>query len=101
MTDDPATYRCLTSIPLVSGVAEAGAILTEGKNVPEGWEPVAGMVEPLNEAAVAAYHATSPTPPPASRTIDPTTYWVMVEQLPSCTMWRLTGLGADLDPVGV
>jgi hypothetical protein len=98
---DPAQYRTLTSIPLVSGAFEAGELLTEGQNIPEGWEPVAGLVDPLNDAAVLAYHATRPTAPPAARTIDPTTFWVIQQSLPGCTLWTLTGLGAGLDPVGV
>jgi hypothetical protein len=101
MADDPATYRCLVAIPLVSGAFEAGELLTENENIPEGWEPVAGLVDPLNSRAVAAYHATCPMPPPAARQFEPVTFWVVAEQLPTCTLWRLTGLGADLDPVGI
>lgn len=102
MADEPARYLVLTDIPLRgAGAFEAGATLTEGENIEIGWEPVAGCVDPLNESAVAAYHATRPAPPPASRSFDPTTFWVVAEQLPTCTLWRLTGLGAGCDPVGV
>jgi hypothetical protein len=99
---DPAQYLVLTSIPLVTaGAFEAGEVLTEGQNIPVGWEPVAGLVDPLNSSAVLAYHATRPTPPPADCKIVPQTYWVIQQSLPACTLWTLTGLGAGLDPVGV
>jgi hypothetical protein len=97
---DPARYLVLTDIPLQSGAFEAGMVLTEGLEVPVGWGPVAGRVDPLNESAVAAYHATRPTPPPTDCKINPQTYWVIQQSLPAYTLWRLTGLGVRLDPVG-
>jgi hypothetical protein len=96
---DPAQYLALTSIPLVSGAFDAGDLLTEGQNIPVGWVPTPA-VDPLNDAAVAAFHAIRPEAPPAARQFDPQTFWEVAELLPSCTLWRLTGLGAGLDPVG-
>jgi hypothetical protein len=98
---DPAQYLVLAEIPLVSGSFSAGEVLVEGQNIPVGWEPVAGMVDPLNPRAVLAYHRTRPTPPSAYCKIVPKTFWKVEQQLPTCTLWRLTGLGVGLDPVGI
>ena len=98
---EPARYLVLADIPLRSGAFSAGEFLTEGAQIPRGWEPVAGHVDPLNPRAVLAYHRTRPTPPPASCRFNPQTFWKIAEQGGGCTLWRLTGLGRWLDPVGV
>jgi hypothetical protein len=88
----PATYRALVAIALPHCMVEAGTILTEGHNIPQGWMPPSGDVEAMNEAATRKYYKTTPRQS-ASRTISPKTAWC-VTHFPTHDEWSLSGLGS-------
>jgi hypothetical protein len=92
---------------------QAWTTVTEGREIPVGWVPTL-MVDPLNAPAVAAFYAAGPRPGYPGPGYDwqawqrttaqrpsaierSNTYWV--ESPPG--MFKLTGLGAGLPPVGV
>jgi hypothetical protein len=90
MTDEPCIYRALVTIALPDRIAEPGTLLSEGQNIPVGWVPCAGDVDPLTDSAVRKYYEAGPKPPPAVRSIQPKVFW-QVTQHASHREWTLVG----------
>jgi hypothetical protein len=74
--------------------------------LPANWVPSVNC-EPLDAAAVAAYYALGPHPLGLIRqqwsgvpVSPPVTYWVATPGT-NPALWRLTGLGANLPPIGM
>jgi hypothetical protein len=112
-----ARYLLLRPHVLPSGNwISAGAIITEGVEIPFGWIPSI-PVDPQNTDAVNAYYAVGPRddqwegiyydsrgPNPNFWTgplvIKPTTFWQIVS-IAGPLYWVLTGLGAALAPIPI
>jgi hypothetical protein len=75
MTDGPCVYRALVPIALPTHMPEPGTLLVEGQNIPFGWMPSAGDVDPLTPNSVLKYYAAGPKLPSALRSIQPKIYW--------------------------
>jgi hypothetical protein len=97
-----ATYRFLTDHMLPGGAyVHAGTTLT----MPDDWVP-SGAVDPLDTAAVKAFHAAGPQTVPLIRgqwsdvfVAAPVTYWKATPGT-NHTQWELTGtLGAGLPSI--
>jgi hypothetical protein len=100
---ESATYRCLAPVPLPPGMGAGafapGTTLTEGQNIPEGWQPTPA-VDPLNAPALAAFYAIRPEVPPVARQLDPQTYW-QVRHYETRNEWSLTGPGSGLPAINM
>jgi len=92
-------YRFLTDHHINGVTLEAGSV----HEMPESWRPT-GSVEPTNADAALIFYRAGPQPIPAQpnglRCSPPKTFWV-AETVPGQPhrRWRLTGLGAEFDPV--
>jgi hypothetical protein len=91
-------YRCLQDCYLAGAYYHAGDIITL-TGVPGPY------LDPLTPDAVTAFYAAGPQPPGLVRqqwsgvpVNSPVTCW---RQIPGGRFWQLTGLGADLAPIGV
>ena len=103
-----ARYRFLQDHHIGGLYFAAGAIAATadvGGLLPADWVPTAG-VDPLDNAAVNAFHASGPNPPNLMRqqwtgvnVAPPITYWTGVAINEGTTQWSLTGLGAGLPAI--
>jgi hypothetical protein len=96
--DEPCTYRALAPIALPTHVADPGTLLTEGQNIPVGWVPCAGDVDPLTQLAIQKYWASGPKLPPAVRSFQPKIFW-QVKHHASHSEWTL--VGSDLPAINM
>jgi hypothetical protein len=102
-----ARYNLLRPHYLRSGWADAGTIVTEGFEIPNGWIPTLA-VDPLNTDAVNAFYAAGPRDggiyedtnlwPGGFPIIKPVTSWY-IAVISFAQYWALTGLGANLAPL--
>jgi hypothetical protein len=108
-----ASYFLLQPHYINDNYYQAWTVVTEGREIPFGWPPTL-MVDPLNAQAVAAFYAAGPRTGYQGPGYDwqgwqnfdinrqaaiqkPITHWF--EASPG--MFKLTGLGVALPPVGV
>jgi hypothetical protein len=99
----PAIYAVVAPTQLPDGtVVTCGTTLTEGANIPFGWLPPP-TVDPLNTAAVNAFHAEGVQFLAygfnQSYCQVPVTYWKGVPSAPG--FYALTGLGAGLGAINM
>jgi hypothetical protein len=94
-----ATYRLLSDFYNNGAYSLAGDIIT----MPDNFVPSAAM-DPLDTPGVNALHAAGPQTAGLIRqqwvgvpVNPPVTYW---KKIPGGRMWQLSGLGANLPPIG-
>ena len=97
-----AQYRFLADCFVGQSHVLAGTTVS----MADDWVPH-GNCEPLDAAALNAFYRAGPQSPGLIRpqwtgqVVNlPVTYWQIVPGT-SPTMWRLTGLGANLPPIGI
>jgi hypothetical protein len=106
-----AQYRLLGPHYVNGATLTTNSIVTEGVELPIGWQPTLA-VDPLNGGAIIAFYSQGPrniayedlnpyaSSPYAFYTVfgilAPATHWIKL----SSNLFQLTGLGAGLPPVG-
>jgi hypothetical protein len=106
----PALYKLLRPHYLQYW-RDAGELIFEGVDIPNGWVPTLS-VDPLNTAAVNAFYAAGPRDggiyedtnlwPGGFPVIKPATSWHIIPGTPFWqAYWALSGLGVSLAPLPI